>query len=108
MKSGFIYNTAASSASNVLQEIETPPLISIWLQVGCEQCVMEDAEACKAAVNTVQPIDLHTYPKVESEWCHNQTFSTYFTGQHINIRPNVKFCYDIKKHYEWSRQTEEV
>ena len=76
MKSGFIYNTAASSASNVLQEIETPPLISIWLQVGCEQCVMEDAEACKAAVNTVQPIDLHTYPKVESECDHNQTFGT--------------------------------
>ena len=108
MKLGFIYNTGASSVSNVLQEIETPPLISIWLQVGWEQCAIEDAEGCKAVVSTIQLIDLHMYPKVKSECVQNQTFGTYFTVQHINIRPNVKFCYDIKKHYERSRQTEEV
>ena len=108
MKLAFIYDTAASPASNVLHEIETPPLISVWLQVGCEQCVIENAEACEAAVNTVQPMGLHMFLKVESECGVNQTFGTYFTVQHINIRPNVKFCYDIKKHYERSRQTEEV
>ena len=108
MKSGFIVDTADSSASNVLHEIETPPLISVKLQVRCEQCIIEDAEACNAVVNTVQPMDLHTYPKVESECGQNQTFGTEFTGWHINIRPNVEFCYNIKKYYERSRETEEV
>ena len=108
MKSRFICNTAASSASNVLHETETPPLISVWLQVGCEQCVIENAEACEVTVNTVQPMDLHMYPKVESGCGQNQTFGTHFAVQQINIRPNVKFCCDIKKHYERSRQTEEV
>ena len=76
--------------------------------MGREQCVIENAEACEAAVNTVQPMDLHMYLKVESECGQNQTFGTHFTVQQINIRPNVKSCYDIKKHYERSRQTEEV
>ena len=60
-------------------------MISVWLQVGCEQCVIENAEACEATVNTVQPMDLHMYPKVESECGQNQTFGTHFTVQHITL-----------------------
>ena len=82
---------------NVLHGIETPPLISVWLQVGCEQCVIENAEACEAAVNTVQQMDLHMYPKVESECGQDQTFGTYLTVQHINIGPNVKFCHEHRE-----------
>ena len=38
----------------------------LWSVSGCkwamnEQCVIEDAKACKAELNTVQPMDLHMF-----------------------------------------------
>ena len=42
-------------------------------------------------------MDLHTYPKVESECGQNRTFGTYFTVQHVNIRPSVKFCHEHRE-----------
>ena len=69
----------------------------LWSASSCKCAANSGAKSCNAVVNTVQPIDLHTYPKVESECGHNQTFGTYFTVKHVNIRPNVKFCHEHRE-----------